>query len=217
MEDSKPPRYMSDKAKGKQRVEPINLAALAPQGILSAPAQDYSPNIKFSVRFTDGFQDLRLELPPTKRVAAIVVTVSAALGDAFTMFSVSQIREIRPELSRRKLRLIHGGKSLAWTLPLSTLKQNRQPFVETVSPDISQLPSLNKWDPKDPVFLDEPVWIHCSVGDEIHGEEDEEEVTAEHVCGLMPFMKGFLLISSTGHDRTPPWFRPLQHARVDRG
>lgn len=75
MEDSNPPRYMSDKVKGKQRAEPINLAALTPQNGLSAPAEDYSPNINFSIRFTDGTQDLRLELPTTKRVAALVDSV----------------------------------------------------------------------------------------------------------------------------------------------
>lgn len=79
MEDPKPPRYMSDKAKGKQRAEPMDLAALAPRGTLSAPAQDYSPNIKFSIRFTDGAQDLRLDLPTTKRVAALVEAVGPSL------------------------------------------------------------------------------------------------------------------------------------------
>lgn len=87
MPDPKPPRYMSDKAKGKQRAEPIDLAALASQSKISAPAQDYSPNIKFSIRFTDGAQDLRLELPTTKRVAALVGAVSPSLGDRFTTFS----------------------------------------------------------------------------------------------------------------------------------
>ena len=73
---------MSDKAKGKQRAEPINLDALAPQSRPSAPTQDYSPNIKFSVRFTDGTQDLRLELPTTKRLAALVDTVGPFLGES---------------------------------------------------------------------------------------------------------------------------------------
>lgn len=71
---------MSDKAKGKRRAEPIDLATLAPQTKLSAPAQDYSPNINFSIRFTDGAQDLRLELPTTKRVAALVDTVGLLLS-----------------------------------------------------------------------------------------------------------------------------------------
>jgi len=80
---------MSDKAKGKQRAEPIDLAGLAPQSKLSAPAQDYSPDIKFSIRFTDGAQDLRLELPTTRRVAALVDGVSSSLGDGLTTFSIS--------------------------------------------------------------------------------------------------------------------------------
>jgi len=71
---------MSDKAKGKQRAMPIDLAALAPQSKLSAPAQDYSPKIKFSIRFTDGAQDLRLELPTTKRVAALIDAVGHPLA-----------------------------------------------------------------------------------------------------------------------------------------
>lgn len=99
------------------------------------------------------------------------------------MFSVSQIRDRRPELSRRKLRLIHGGKSLARTLPLSTLKPNHRPFLDTDSSDTSQLPLFNKTGPKDLSLLDELVWIHCSVGDEMHEEEDEEEIATEHVRG----------------------------------
>lgn len=89
MPDPKPPRYMSDKAKGKQRAEPIDLAALASQSKISAPTQDYSPNIKFSIRFTDGAHDLRLELPTTKRVAALVDAVSPSLANGFTTFSIS--------------------------------------------------------------------------------------------------------------------------------
>ena len=184
MEDTNPPRYMSDKAKGKQRAEPIDLAALTPQGTLSAPAQDYTPNIKFSIRFTDGAQDLRLDLPTTKRVAALIAAVGLSLGDEFTTFSLSQIRERRPDLSRRKLRLIHGGKNLARTLPLSTLRPNLRSFPETESSEISQLPSLNTPSLHEPIHLDELVWIHCSVGDEVHEEEDEEEVTDVHVCGF---------------------------------
>lgn len=89
MEDAKPPRYMSDKAKGKRRAEPIDLAALASRSTLSAPAQDYSPNIKFSIRFTDGAQDLRLDLPTTKRVAALVEAVGPSLIGEFTTFRIS--------------------------------------------------------------------------------------------------------------------------------
>lgn len=183
MEDSKPPRYMSDKAKGKQRAEPIDLAALVPRNQLSAPTQDYSPDIRFSIRFTDGAQDLRFELPITKRVAALVDTVCPFLGDEFTVFSGLQIRERRPELSRRKLRLIHGGKNLARTLPLSTLRPNRRLLHETESSEASQLPSINTQGLKDPSPLDELIWIHCSIGDEMLTEEDQEEATAEHVCG----------------------------------
>jgi hypothetical protein len=208
---------MSDKAKGKQRAEPIDLTALTPQSKLSAPAQDYSPNIKFSIRFTDGAQDLRLELPTTNRVAALVVAVSPSLGDEFTTFSISQIRERRPDLSRRKLRLIHGGKNLARTLPLSTLRPNRRSFPETESSGTSQLPSLNTRSPNGPSLLDELLWIHCSVGDDVHEEEDEDEVAEVHVCEFILSTKGFLLMSPTGNDRIPTWFRSVQHARNDRG
>lgn len=193
MEDPKPPRYMSDKAKGKQRAEPIDLAALTPQGTLSTPAQDYSPNIKFSIRFTDGAQDLRLDLPTTKRVAALVAAVGPSLGDEFTMFSILQIRERRPDISRRKLRLIHGGKNLARTLPLSTLKPNRRSFPETESSEVSQSPSLNTRSLHESIHLDEIVWIHCSVGDEVHEDEEEEEDTAVHVCGIYSIHIRFLI------------------------
>lgn len=125
------------------------------------------------------------------------------------MFSISQIRERRPELSRRKLRLIHGGKNLARTLPLSTLKPDRRPFLETDSPETYQSPILNKLGPKDLDPPDELVWIHCSVGDEMHEEEDMEEVATEHVRGFFIFRKGSSLMSPAGYDRFPPWFRPV--------
>jgi len=189
MEDPKPPRYMSDKAKGKQRAEPIDLAALAPESKLSALAQDSSPNIKFSIRFTDGAQDLRLEIPTTKRVAALVSAVGPSLGNEFTMFSISQIRERRPELTRRKLRLIHGGKNLARTLPLSTLRPNRRLFPETESSETSQGSSLNTGSLDSPSVLDELLWIHCSVGDEAYEDEDERDATAEQVCGFYSIHK----------------------------
>ena len=91
------------------------------------------------------------------------------------------------------MRLIHGGKNLARTLPLSTLKSNRLPFPETEPSETSQPPLLNKPSPEEPSFLDELVWIHCSVGDEIHEEEDEEEDTAEHVRGFYYIHERFLI------------------------
>ena len=91
------------------------------------------------------------------------------------------------------MRLIHGGKNLARTLPLSTLRPNRQPFLETESPEVFQLPSLHKRDLKDPRSVDEPVWIHCSVGDEMPEDENEEEVSEEHVCGFYAIHEGFLI------------------------
>lgn len=84
---------MSDKAKGKQRAEPIALDALAPRSTLSAPAQDYSPNIKFSIRFTDGAQDLRLDLPTTKRVAALVEAVGPS--PCWRVYTVSYFADTR--------------------------------------------------------------------------------------------------------------------------
>ena len=91
------------------------------------------------------------------------------------------------------MRLIHGGKNLARTLPLSTLRLNRRSFPETESSEISQLPSPNTRSPDEPRHLDELVWIHCSVGDEVLEEEDEEEVAAVHVCGLYSIHKRFLI------------------------
>jgi len=55
------------------------------------------------------------------------------------------------------------------------------------------LPSLNTQSPNEASHLDELVWIHCSVGDEVHEEEDEEEVTAVHVCGLYSIHKRLLI------------------------
>jgi len=91
------------------------------------------------------------------------------------------------------LRLIHGGKNLARTLPLSTLRPNRRSFPEIGSSETSQLPSLNTRSPNDSSLLEELVWIHCSVGDDMHEEDDEEEVTAVNVCGVCSIHERFLI------------------------
>ena len=79
----------------------------------------------------------------------------------------SQIREVRPELQNRRLRLIHSGRLLtegtllhAWVISLEE-RQKRANADEDITGHISKTTT---------------TWIHCSVGQLLEpGEGDAED------------------------------------------
>jgi len=80
-----------------------------------------------------------------------------------------QIRDVRPELQRRRLRLIHSGRLLTdgtFIYPwLTSLEDKQRRAIKEVTteeiPDVSQA----------------LTWLHCSVGPEFTQEEEEENLT----------------------------------------
>ena len=80
----------------------------------------------------------------------------------------SQIREVRPELQNRRLRLIHSGRLLsegtllyAWVLSLEE-RQKRANADEDITGHISKTTTT--------------TWIHCSVGQQLElGEGDTDD------------------------------------------
>lgn len=65
---------LSEKAKGKQRAEPLQANTFAPS---SSSTATYSPNLHFKIRFVDGAPDMVLEIPSTRRAGALKELVSA--------------------------------------------------------------------------------------------------------------------------------------------
>lgn len=81
-----------------------------------------------------------------------------------------QIRDVRPELQRRRLRLIHSGRLLtdgtfiySWLISLED-KQRKAVKEVTTEEDV-------------PSFSQALTWLHCSVGPELTHEEEEENLT----------------------------------------
>ncbi|KAH9002782.1 hypothetical protein EDB86DRAFT_3063289 [Lactarius hatsudake] len=96
---------LSEKAKGKQRADPI--AEDVPEHGGSTPHE-------LMVRFTEGVQDLLLRLTEHDSVHDVKL----------------KIREARPQLQRRRLRLIHAGRLLTDSTQLAswlgTLEERQQ-------------------------------------------------------------------------------------------
>src|SRR5882757_5343663 len=80
-----------------------------------------------------------------------------------------QIRDVRPELQRRRLRLVHSGRLLtdgtfiySW---LTSLEDKQRKAIEEVTTE-EDVPSANR----------ALTWLHCSVGPEFTQEEEEENL-----------------------------------------
>ena len=99
-----------------------------------------------------------------------------SLSQKWHIVEPSQIREERPQLQRRRLRLIHAGRLLPdktqLTSWLGTLEERQQRAAATTTKgkeeaDSSVLPAAAP-----------APWLHCSVGAQLtDGEEDGETQT----------------------------------------
>jgi len=161
---------LSEKAKGKQRADTLQEDVFD----TSAPP----PTRDLMVRFTDGVQDLVLHIAEHDSVRDVK----------------AKIREERPQLQRRRLRLIHAGRLLPdrtqLTSWLGTLEERQQRAAMTTvkgkeEADSSVLPAAAP-----------APWLHCSVGAQLtDGEEDGETQTQE--AQIKP-LRGFDRLAAAG-------------------
>ena len=103
-----------------------------------------------------------------------------------------QIREARPKLQRRRLRLIHAGRLLtdgtqisSW---LGTLEERQQRAATKVKDetDPSILPTALLTGGSSSASVSAVPWLHCSVGAQLSDGEEEREVQPQ-VCLNTPF------------------------------
>jgi hypothetical protein len=81
-----------------------------------------------------------------------------------------QVRDARPELQKRRLRLIHSGRLLtdgtfiySW---LTSLEDKQRKAIKEVTTE-EDVPNTSQ------AF----TWLHCSVGPELTHEEEEEDLS----------------------------------------
>jgi hypothetical protein len=122
---------MSDKARGKQRT-----VDLQEEG-----SSDSSAFYEMSIRFSDGSPDLRVQLQDTSCIREVKAI----------------IRENRPTLNTKRLRLIHSGRILV----------NQARIYGRGGVFDGQTGASGK----------QSHWLHCAIGSTLEtpeGEEDEE-------------------------------------------
>ncbi|KAI9508420.1 DUF2407 C-terminal domain-containing protein [Russula earlei] len=166
---------LSEKAKGKQRAVPIPENAPDSGGTV--------PSREWMVRFTEGVEDLRLHVTELDTVCDVK----------------GKIREARPQLHRRRLRLVHAGRLLTdGTLLASWLgaleeRQQRAATKGKGEADASMLPANAS--PSTAAAATAP-WLNCSVGPPLsEGEEDGEAQPQE--AQIKP-LRGFDRLAAAG-------------------
>ncbi|KIP02789.1 hypothetical protein PHLGIDRAFT_111665 [Phlebiopsis gigantea 11061_1 CR5-6] len=156
---------LSDKAKGKQRaLESTDHAAAS----LSVPGSK-----SLVIRFTEGIEDLSLQVEVGDHVRDVK----------------RKIRDARPALQDRRLRLIHSGRLLtdgtqlySWLETLEERQRRATAANEGVHGSTSGDTPSN-------------TWLHCSVGPTLEpGEEDEKKVQKAQLKPL----RGFDRLASAG-------------------
>ncbi|KAH0589150.1 UPF0645 membrane protein C20H4.02 [Termitomyces sp. J132] len=155
---------LSEKAKGKQKAADSLSESPASQSV-SSGARD------LVIRFTEGYQDL-----------VVIVDQRDTVRDV-----KRKIREGRPELKDRRLRLIHAGRLLtegtflySWLASL----EERQKQTAANATSSSQHPHTAS-----------VTWVHCSVGPKLESG-DMEEGTIQ-TAQLEP-ARGFDRLASVG-------------------
>ncbi|KAF9644071.1 hypothetical protein BDM02DRAFT_3103492 [Thelephora ganbajun] len=156
---------LSEKAKGKQRAVDLPNVGQASSSTQQLASRD------LTIRFTEGGSDLIVHV-----------------GEKDTVKDVKQkIRHVRPELQRRRLRLIHSGRLLtdgtfvySW---LTSLEDKQQRAVREVTTE------------EVPIASRALTWLHCSVGPELTQEEEEE--TLSQATQIKP-LRGFDRLAAAG-------------------
>ena len=163
---------LSEKAKGKQR-------AVDPPEIGQTSLSAHPPSRDLTIRFTEGVSDLIVhvgERDTVKDVKQKVFGVPDTLERKLTKYP-GQIRDARPELQKRRLRLIHSGRLLtdgtfiySW---LTSLEDKQRKAIKEVTTE-EDFPNTSK------AF----TWLHCSVGPELTHEEEEEDLAQVRIARL---------------------------------
>ena len=102
-----------------------------------------------------------------------------------------QIRDVRPELQRRRLRLIHSGRLLtdgtfiySW---LTSLEDKQRKAVKEVAAVEEEVLNAGQ----------ALTWLHCSVGPELVQEEEEENLSQVRTSG-------YVVSVTTAHPHSTP-------------
>ncbi|KAI9464956.1 DUF2407 C-terminal domain-containing protein [Lactarius psammicola] len=164
---------LSEKAKGKQRADPISE---------DVPGHGSSTPRELMVRFTEGVQDLVLRLTEHDSVHDVKV----------------QIREARPQLQHRRLRLIHAGRLLTDSTQLaswlSTLEERQQRASTKDKDGTDSLVTPTTPYPATPGAV--PWLLQCSVGPQLSEGEDDDDAQAQE-AQIKP-LRGFDRLASAG-------------------
>ncbi|KAI0314069.1 hypothetical protein OF83DRAFT_1138573 [Amylostereum chailletii] len=189
---------LSEKAKGKQR-------ALEPGPSAPAAPPPPPPSLRvLVVRFTEGVQDLSLRLAAKDSVRDIKL----------------KIRTARPELHRRRLRLIHSGRLLTDGTELYAFLaalEDRQRRAATANAD-ARLAGDTDGDPAEatstsPAPGPATAYLHCSVGPQYaegEGEGEDHEQT-----GQIKPLRGFDRLAGAGFSESDiANFRRQFHSRA---
>ncbi|CAL1712203.1 unnamed protein product [Somion occarium] len=151
---------LSEKAKGKQRAVDIGEEDVV-----------VTPSKSLVIRFTEGIPDL-----------TIIVHEKDTVRDVKT-----NIRDARPQVKDRRLRLIHSGRLLADdTLLYSFLSSLEERQRGSASHGTTE-PTPNSPAPT--------TWLHCSVGPHMSALEEEE--TKLQTAQLKP-LRGFDRLAAAG-------------------
>ncbi|EJU06064.1 hypothetical protein DACRYDRAFT_73335 [Dacryopinax primogenitus] len=164
---------MSEKARGKQRAPLEELQNQAPR------------NRPITIRFTEGVPDLTLRIQEHDAIRDIK----------------KQIREYRPQLKNRRLRLIYLGRLLTdgiifydWLATLEERQRRAAPqafatelrevLVDgAASTDLKGKGRQKSKDAKD----EEITWLHCSIGAEMEVDGEEERAQTAQIAPLRGF------------------------------
>ncbi|PPR02400.1 hypothetical protein CVT26_011368 [Gymnopilus dilepis] len=186
---------LSERAKGKQRaVEPIlddedQASSSSGSHLRDVESAALKPTSRdLVVRFTEGVPDL---------------TVSVNKEDSVKDIK-RRIRELRPELHNRRLRLIHSGRLLtdgtflySWLTSLEERQQRAQsenPELNAGLGDVSPVKSSAAEKPAD--SPSQTTWLHCSIGPVMSADEIEDDSKAQ-AAQIQP-LRGFDRLASIG-------------------
>ncbi|KAF8198038.1 DUF2407 C-terminal domain-containing protein [Pholiota molesta] len=172
---------LSEKAKGKQRaIDPfLDVSATHSAAAAAAPAPEETSR-ELVVRFTEGAPDLTITVHKRDSVRDVK----------------KHIRDARPELHNRRLRLIHSGRLLTdgtFLFSWLTVLEERQQRAN--APD-AETPSTATAAPTAPAKASNTTWIHCSVGPAMDPSELEDD-NAVQTAQLQP-ARGFDRLASVG-------------------
>ncbi|KAG6837807.1 hypothetical protein H0H93_016175 [Arthromyces matolae] len=158
---------LSEKAKGKQKAVELPVSEEIP----SQSREPLDQARDLVIRFTEGYPDL-----------LVIVNQTDAVRDV-----KRKIREQRPELKDRRLRLIHSGRLLTeGTFLYSWLASLEERQKRSTANDTSYEPQLS---------TSPATWMHCSVG--LRLEPGESEEGNLQTAQLQP-VRGFDRLSSVG-------------------